>query len=572
MERLSAIMIAALVLGGPAARAAVTIAEVVIDGRPAPVPTAGTDAPRQPLRIPSTARTVSFTMQDDGQSPSPSLGTTSDIAPRPKPARLRFRLDGIDTGWRDGDASGRISLGFTDAESGLIGGSDAELRGESAGWAGSAEGSPFERGTVSGVVPPLANKIRINVLSHYAGAAVGVMSVDELTLVVEHADGQRNEYDLRVEPSDPGSLDGLPSNWSKSGTKLAMSQLRMRGSSPRHAILTIVDDEPDRYGGWLHSVEEKVEPGDRVTVSWAAAWSLGVGGEAKAEYRDLQPGSYFLRVAAFYPNGEPTGIETVMPVEVYVPWYLRRDVWAAALAIALAAAVTGGRTAHMRRIKRRLAEMERERQLEQERARIARDLHDDVGAGLTEIAVQTDWLRRDVERLHDAEITDRADRVCQSAVELIRSVDAIVWAVNPKNDTLDRFVGYLAQSADQFVRAAGLGIRLDVPDEVPATPLSGRVRHNLFLIIREAVNNAVKHAQAKLVRLGVRLDGPLAGGRVTITVEDDGRGFDPNDPTDDGRHSGLANMRRRADDIGGTLTLTSRPGSGTRVEITAPLA
>jgi signal transduction histidine kinase len=223
-------------------------------------------------------------------------------------------------------------------------------------------------------------------------------------------------------------------------------------------------------------------------------------------------------------------------------------------------------------MKRRLAEMERERQLEQERARIARDLHDDVGAGLTEIAVQADWLRRDVEQLHDAEITSRADRVCQSAVELIRSVDAIVWAVNPKNDTLDRFVGYLTQSADQFVRAAGLGIRLDVPDEVPARPLSGRMRHNLFLIVREVVNNAVKHADARLVRLGVRLDEGLAGSCVTLTIEDDGRGFDPHEPAADGHHFGLANIRRRADDIGGTLTLTSRPGSGTRVEVTAPLA
>jgi len=102
----------------------------------------------------------------------------------------------------------------------------------------------------------------------------------------------------------------------------------------------------------------------------------------------------------------------------------------------------------------------------------------------------------------------------------------------------------------------------------PATPLSGRVRHNLFLIVREAVNNAVKHAQATVVRLRVA----IRGDSMTISVEDDGQGFDPTQPADDGRHSGLANIRRRADDIGGMLTITSRPGGGTRVEITAPLA
>jgi signal transduction histidine kinase len=153
-------------------------------------------------------------------------------------------------------------------------------------------------------------------------------------------------------------------------------------------------------------------------------------------------------------------------------------------------------------------------------------------------------------------------------VDLIRSVDAIVWAVNPENDTLDRFVGYLTHSADQFARSAGVAIRLDVPEEIPALPLSGRVRHNLYLIVREALNNAVKHAWAKVVRLGVTL-GP---GTVTVTVADDGRGFPPDVTTDGGQHSGLDNMRRRADDIGGRLVIDSRPGAGTRIEITAPLA
>ncbi|MCE9630441.1 MAG: sensor histidine kinase [Planctomycetia bacterium] len=563
-----------LVLMTAAAQAGLSINAVTVDGRAISLP-AGTragSAGSEPLRIPSAAGRVLFEFGGAAEPISPESDAPEAEPPRPAGARLRYRLDGVDSAWRDGEAAGRISLGFADAEAGIIGSVQEELLGESAGWTGAVAGSPWVKGTTSGIVPPLTKQIFVNVLSYYVGAAVGVMGVDDVMLVVEHANGGRDQYDLNVELSDPASLDGLPRNWTKSGTKLAMSQIRMRGSPAPHAILTIVDDEPDRYGGWLHIAKDRVEPGDRVTLSWSAAWSLGVGGEATAEYRDLKPGTYFFRIGAFYPNGEPTGIETVLAVEVYVPWYLRRDMWAGAAAVGLAGVVTAGRAANVRRIKRQLAEMERERQLEQERARIARDLHDDVGAGLTEIAVQTDWLRRDVEHLHDAEITGRADRVCQSAVELIRSVDAIVWAVNPKNDTLDRFVGYLTHSADQFVRAAGLGIRLDVPDEVPATPLPGRVRHNLLLIVREAVNNAVKHAQAKLVWLGVRLDRPLAGGRVTITVEDDGRGFDPNEPADDGRHSGLDNMRRRADDIGGTLTLTSRPGSGTRVEITAPLA
>jgi signal transduction histidine kinase len=556
------------------ARGEVTLTAVTVDGRAVAIPAASEAASASPLRVPSTATSLVFEFAGAADEPAAPAGDSPAQPPRPRGSRLRHRLDGVDTSWRDGPASGRFDLRFEDHEDGAIANEIQLLEGESPGWIAAVEESRFIRHSVTAIAPPLTQHIRINFVSHYPGASVGVIGIDDVEVAIQrHGDSTVHRHAMGVDLGGrPFGPMVTPAEWEQSGNRVVMSQLRLRPRPAAHPILTIVDDQPELYGGWYQAPKVEIEPGDRVTVSWAAAWSLGVGGKGTASYENLKPGTYFFRVGAFYPNGEPSGIETVLPVEVYVPWYLRRDIWAAAAAIGLAAAVTGGRTAHVRRIKRRLAEMERERQLEQERARIARDLHDDVGAGLTEIAVQTDWLRRDVEQLHDAEITGRADRVCQSAVELIRSVDAIVWAVNPKNDTLDRFVGYLTQSADQFVRAAGLGIRLDVPDEVPATPLSGRVRHNLFLIVREAVNNAVKHAQAKLVRLGVRLDGRLDGGRVTITVEDDGRGFDPNEPADDGRHSGLANMRRRADDIGGTLTLTSRPGSGTRVEITAPLA
>jgi signal transduction histidine kinase len=561
-------MLSAVASGG------VEIIEIVVDGRRHAAAARARPGGRTPIRVPSTAREIQFLFAADSAAPGPPEDEASSPSLRRPPpsqsARLRYRLDGVDASWRDTRASGRFDLRFEDGEGGAIANEILLMQGESPGWTGVVENSAFIPNSVTVTVPPSAKAIRVNFVSHYPGPSVGVIGIDDIEVAVQRRDGSVGERrHLGVDLGD--KLFGpmvMPAAWEASGNRVVMSQLRLRQSPTPHPILVVVDDDPELYGGWYQSPRIRIDPGDRVTVSWSAAWSIGVGGKGTAEYERLKPGTYFFRVGAFYPNGEPSGVEAVLPVEIYVPWYLRRDVWAGAAVAGIAGAVAAGRAASVRRMKRRLAEMERERQLEQERARIARDLHDDVGAGLTEIAVQTDWLRRDVERLQDAEISGRAHRVCQSAVELIRSVDAIVWAVNPKNDTLDRFLGYLAQSADQFVRAAGLGIRLDVPDEVPATPLSGRVRHNLFLIVREAVNNAVKHAQATLVRLCVS----IGNGTVTISVEDDGQGFDPTQPTDDGRHSGLANMRRRADDIGGTLTLTSRPGSGTRVEITAPLA
>ena len=126
-----------------------------------------------------------------------------------------------------------------------------------------------------------------------------------------------------------------------------------------------------------------------------------------------------------------------------------------------------------------------------------------------------------------------------------------------------------------------MSVRFDVPDKVPPLPLAGTVRHDLFLVVREAINNAVKHARAKVVRLGVRLENGAVRGshgnspQLVITIEDDGHGFTVDaaggDRTSTGG-SGLANMRRRVEGLGGRFTVASRPGSGSRIACAVPLA
>ena len=162
------------------------------------------------------------------------------------------------------------------------------------------------------------------------------------------------------------------------------------------------------------------------------------------------------------------------------------------------------------------------------------------------------------------------EKARQSAVDLVRSVDAIVWAVNPANDTLQRFVPYLTHSVEQFLEAADVQSRIDVPDDLPPVSLAGATRHSLFLTIREAVNNAVKHAEPTVVGLAVR----IAGGRLSMTVEDDGSGFDAESVTAAAApnpRSGLHNMRRRIEELGGRFTIHSHPGGGTEVVVDVPL-
>jgi alpha-galactosidase len=213
------------------------------------------------------------------------------------------------------------------------------------------------------------------------------------------------------------------------------------------------------------------------------------------------------------------------------------------------------------------ARLRQQHVLEQERARIARDLHDDIGAGLTEIAMQSSLVRRDIDPNTSEAALHRVDRVRQSASELTRNIDEIVWALNPANDTLERFVSYLSHATTQFLNAAGLAVRFDIPAELPATVLSGKVRHYLFLVLREALNNAVKYAKADLVQIRLQ----VADDTLSFVVEDNGCGFKPESIGADGTHEGLASMRDRLKEIGGQFKLTSLPGSGTRVEFSVPL-
>ena len=566
------------------AAADVRITKVVVDGREMPVEAAQA-AEATPIRVPSNAKRIVFFFEGEAGAPAvqkrPAGRKTEETLPELRGTRLRYRLDGIDADWWDARAEGRLILNFRDAEGNTVGSSDARIEGTSEGWRGLPEASPLTASSLSSVAPPLAAKAIVNFLSNGGDEPVGIMAIDDVVLSIAAEGRELRRHALPfVGLGDEVHPLATPGGWGRSGSRGEMSRVAVRPDSGK-PILVIEDDDPTAYGSWMSSREEvPVEPGDAVTVSWRAAHSLGIGGRTSATYTGLGPGTYWFRAGAFLPGGQPTGVEAGVRVLVVVPWYSRRDVWAGVVAMGVVAGALVARAVSLRRMRRRLVEMERTHALDRERARIARDLHDDIGAGLTEIAMQTDWVRRDVQGLASAATVARAEKACASAMDLVRSVDAIVWAVNPANDTLDRFVPYLTHSAEQFLDAADVSVRFDMPDKVPPLPLAGAVRHDLFLVVREAINNAVKHARPQVVRLGVRLDNGAVHGshanspQLVITVEDDGQGFPLPTSVPGAQHagrSGLANMRRRVEDLGGRFVIESRPGGGTRIELAVPL-
>jgi signal transduction histidine kinase len=548
--------------------AEVSITGVSVDGRSLPITQeAASGADEGTVRITSTTRqiTFAFEVEADAAAAASAGALPPDALPPPRGTRLRFRLDGHDRDWRDRPAQGRVILRFVDADGQTVGSDETALPGETAGWQGVAETSPLSPSSFSAVAPPLATRAVVNFISGYE-QVVGAMGFDDVMIAVTPPRGAAVEHAFPFTGlGDTPHPLATPAGWGRSGSRGELSRIAMQSTAGGQPILTILDDDPRHYGSWSLSEGVVVQPGDTVAVSWRASHSFGAGGSLEASYNGLSPGEYRFRVSACLPGCQPTGEEASLRVIVIPPWYRRGDVWLAIGLSAVAGAALAARQISLRRLRRRLEAVEQAHALERERARIARDLHDEVGAGLTEIAMQTAWLQRDIEATAPPETLLRASKACQAAIDLTRSVDAIVWAVNPANDTLDRFVSYLTQATEQFTDAAGLAVRFDVPAQIPTMPIPGTVRHGLFLIVREALNNAVKHARCHLIRLGVR----LADASLTITVEDDGRGVLPPDP--DHRGLGLESMQQRATDLGGTLEVAPQPGGGTCVTVTIPM-
>ncbi|MGD1090078.1 MAG: ATP-binding protein [Verrucomicrobiota bacterium] len=192
---------------------------------------------------------------------------------------------------------------------------------------------------------------------------------------------------------------------------------------------------------------------------------------------------------------------------------------------------------------------------------------------MTRITMLSESARSDLEDREQAEAD--LDQIYDTARELTLAVDEIVWAVNPRHDTVESLTNYLGNFAQDFLDTAGIRCRLDMPFRFPAWPLTSEARHNLFLAFKEALNNVVKHAAASEVHISLHAETDS----FELTVEDNGRGFthdhdEINLRSNSLRYAsgnGLENMRRRLTDIGGRCDIRSRPGEGTKVRFIVPV-
>jgi signal transduction histidine kinase len=216
------------------------------------------------------------------------------------------------------------------------------------------------------------------------------------------------------------------------------------------------------------------------------------------------------------------------------------------------------------RLMTQLAVQSRARRLLQlERARIARDIHDDLGARLTTLLVTGEEAQSKLPG--ESEAHAQFGQMCDGTRELLNAIDEVVWVVNPQRDTLNDSVIYICKYAESFLRAASVRCRFDIQRDLPEISLELPFRRNIFLAIKESLRNAVKHSGGTEVSIRIRLNGPM----LTAVVEDNGLGFDVSQ-VNLARH-GLTNMATRMKDVGGSCYVDSAPGTGCRVEFKVPL-
>jgi signal transduction histidine kinase/ligand-binding sensor domain-containing protein len=305
----------------------------------------------------------------------------------------------------------------------------------------------------------------------------------------------------------------------------------------------------------------RLSPIDGPENKWTEA-----GARRFARYEALSPGPYRFQVKACNEDGiwNETGASLAVTI---LPFFWQTSSFRVLAALTLLGLVAGVvYYISTQKLQRQVAALRQQQALETERARIARDIHDQVGASLTQLALLGEMVEADKEDAQEAE--SHARQISQTARETTRALDEIVWTVNPSNDTLDGLVNYICKHAQDYLAVAGVRYRLDVPPQFPKTSISPETRHNVFLAAKEAVTNIVKHSGATeaAIRLALQAD------YFTLEIQDNGRG--PAGMTAKAAESrnGLRNMRKRMEDVGGRFSIEPAPQKGTIVALKVPLA
>jgi signal transduction histidine kinase len=279
-------------------------------------------------------------------------------------------------------------------------------------------------------------------------------------------------------------------------------------------------------------------------------WSA-LSDQRTINYASLSPGSYQFQVRAVTGDGTSSSTPATISFTILPPFWQRW--WFVTLALALTGVVA---TVIIRNRVARLIELERVR------TRIAADLHDDIGSGLSRIAILSEVARHQVTL--DAPVGEPLSVIATASRDLVDSMSDIVWAINPNKDHLRDLIQRMRRFASDLFTARQIEFSFNAPGEEQALKIGADLRRQVFLIFKEAVNNIARHSAATEAQIEMRIDNRW----LTMKVVDNGLGFDSAQLSEG---QGLSSMRARAEGLGGKLEITSNHGKGATVLLKVPL-
>lgn len=272
-------------------------------------------------------------------------------------------------------------------------------------------------------------------------------------------------------------------------------------------------------------------------------------------YPNLPPGEYVFKARAANQDGVWSDEESI-PITINAPFWKRWWFYAGLVFLFLVAAVLIIDLINKRKFQKQLQRLEQQRLVDQERNRISKDMHDEIGSGLTHIALMTELIQ--TQKKADDELRKDVGSISTSARKLVDSMSEIIWALNPHNETLENLIAYIREHAFQYFEPFDIDFEIHFPDTVPDKKLSNEQRRNLFLVSKEALNNALKHANASKVSFSIYYQ----KNQLEFCIEDNGQGFDETKIRR--AANGLQNMEKRMTDIGGQFII-STSDRGTKI-------
>ena len=193
---------------------------------------------------------------------------------------------------------------------------------------------------------------------------------------------------------------------------------------------------------------------------------------------------------------------------------------------------------------------------QQERERISADMHDELGSGMTAIRLMSEIARNKMKENTPVEI----ERISQSANDVLNKMNAIIWSMNSGNDSLDNLVSYIRSYALEYFENTPVQCKVNTPEQIPEIELAGDKRRNIFLCVKETLNNALKHSNASLLTIDISTNHSLL-----IRIADNGVGIDMQNLRQFG--NGLKNIARRMESIHGTFAIENNSGTVTTIEL-----